>query len=650
MMRTVFLLVFLLSSTALRAQFAWRAMEIPVRDGAHLAADLYSTDTTTAKPVILIQTPYNKTFYRIGTQLPVQAGGTFPLDTAAFNYVIVDWRGFYGSKDAAATGYDRGLDGYDAVEWIAAQRWCNGKVGTWGASALGAIQFQTARHHPPHLVCAVPLVKDFKSKYSDYYYGGEYRKSHVESLAKLGFLTTDLVLAHPTNDVLIQAGERATDHPEEFSVPMLMIGGWFDHYPDDVIRAFSDIAERSDPAVRDKHRFLFGPWTHSGVDKSEQGELEYPNSEGEASRAALRFFRYYLLEQENGWEETARVRYYQLGANEWREADSWESVVAAADITTFYLGADPLETENGLLSLSREAGSAVRWRDTLVFDPHDPSPTHGGSYFDPSDRNAPVGPYDQRDVVESRSDALLYTSKPLAEDLQVNGPVTVTLHVASDREDTDVAVRLCDVYPDGRSMLLTQGIRRMRFRNGFRPQDTALITPGEVYEITVELQNLAVTFLQGHRVRLIVTGSNYPHFDVNPNTAAPLYKSPDSVVATNLVMFDPNYPSRLLLPTSHSSRVPAQEGSAGLFAFDLLPNPASAETTMRVYVPTPSHLLAELYDAAGQKIISLLDKELESGQHLLPLNLSTDLPSGLYFCRLTVNGVVYVKEIVVEKR
>lgn len=650
MMRTAFLLAFLLSCASLRAQFAWREMEIPVRDGAHLAADLYSTDTTTPKPVILIHTPYNKNFYRVGTQLPLQAGGSFPLDTAAFNYMIVDWRGFYGSKDAAEPGYDRGLDGYDAVEWIAAQRWCNGKVGTWGASALGAIQFQTARHHPPHLVCAVPLVKDFKSKYSDYYYGGEYRKSHVESLAKLGFLTTDVILAHPTNDVVMGLGERATDYPEEFSVPMLMIGGWFDHYPDDVIRAFRDIAERSDPAVRDKHRFLFGPWTHSGVDKSEQGELDYPNSAGEASGAALRFFRYYLLEQENGWEQTARVRYYQLGANEWREADSWESVVAESDTTTFYLGADPVENNRGLLSLSRGAGSPVRQRDTFVFDPRDPSPTHGGSYFDPSDRTAPVGPYDQREVVESRSDALLYTSEPLTADLEVNGPVTLKLHVASDREDTDVAVRLCDVYPDGRSILLTQGIRRMRFRNGFRPQDTALITPGEVYEITVELQNLAVTFLQGHRIRLIVTGSNYPHFDVNPNTAAPLYKSSDSVVAVNLLMFAPNYPSRLLLPTPRSSGVSVQERSADPLAFDILPNPASAETTMRLQLPTPSHLVADLYDAAGKKVVSLLDKKLESGQHLLPLNLSTDLSSGLYFCRLTVNGAVYVREIVREKK
>ncbi len=643
MIRIVFLLA-LFSATAASAQFAWREIEIPVRDGERLAADMYGTDTNVAKPVILIQTPYNKNFYRIGTQLPLQAGGPLPLDTAAFNYVIADWRGFYGSKDAAKQGYDRGLDGYDAVEWIAAQRWCNGKVGTWGGSALGAIQFQTARQHPPHLVCAVPLVKDFKFKYGDYYYGGEYRKAHVEALQTLGFLTTSLVLAHPTNDGVMRIAESASDYPEEFAVPMLVIGGWFDHYPDDVIRAFRDIAQRSDPAVRGEHRFLFGPWTHSGIDKSEQGELEYPEGAGVANDAALRFFRHYLLDESNGWEGTPRVRYYQLGADEWREAESWEEVVAEADTTAFYLSAGSPGGKDGLLSLSPQAGGG-RIADTVTFDPRDPSPTHGGSYFDPLNRNAPVGPYDQRAVVESRADALLYTTEPLAEDVQVNGPVAVKLFVSSNREDTDFAVRLCDVYPDGRSMLLTQGIRRMRFRNGFLPQDTSLITPGEIYEITVELQNLAVTFRRGHRIRLIVTGSDYPHFDVNPNTAAPLYNSPDSVTATNVVLLAPGSSSRLLLPTARTSSADAGRDEAGFFSFAVEPNPVSDESMIRFRLPRSGHVRLDLYDGAGRTACLLPDARMEAGEHSLPFILPADLSSGLYFVRLSFDGMTEVKAV-----
>jgi putative CocE/NonD family hydrolase len=181
---------------------------IPMRDGKSLAADLYTSDSNMAKPVILVQTPYNKDLYRLAINLPPQAGGTFPYDSLHYNYVILDWRGFYGSKSATVAGYDRGLDGYDAVEWIAAQRWCDGKVGTWGGSALGAIQFMTAKPHPPHLVGCVPLIKDYKTTYGDFYYGGDYRREHVTTLQALGLTDTTLILAHPTNDLLWQATER----------------------------------------------------------------------------------------------------------------------------------------------------------------------------------------------------------------------------------------------------------------------------------------------------------------------------------------------------------------------------------------------------------------------------------------------------------
>lgn len=242
-------------------------IDIPVRDGKTLAADLYSIDTTMTKPVILIQTPYNKNYYRLAVYIPPQAGGAaFPYDSVSYNYVILDWRGFYGSKNADVPNYDRGLDGYDAIEWIANQKWCNGKIGTWGPSALGVIQYQSAKHHPPHLVCSVPLVKDFKTKYSDYYYGGDFRKEHVESLMKLGFFaSTDIITNHPDEDLTWSFIEKNSDYPDSISVPMLLISGWFDHFPDDVIRSFDDLRKRSDTKVRLQHKLMIGPWLHTAI-------------------------------------------------------------------------------------------------------------------------------------------------------------------------------------------------------------------------------------------------------------------------------------------------------------------------------------------------------------------------------------------------
>ena len=158
-------------------QLEYISLSIPTRDGKLLAADLYYSDSfPLCKPVILIQTPYNKNYYRLAT-IPGLPGDTmFPV-SEYYNYVILDWRGFSGSSDASEVGYDRGLDGYDAVEWIAGQDWCDGNVGTWGSSALGYIQYLTARHQPPHLKCCTPQVKNIKIRYDIYYYGGDYRKT-----------------------------------------------------------------------------------------------------------------------------------------------------------------------------------------------------------------------------------------------------------------------------------------------------------------------------------------------------------------------------------------------------------------------------------------------------------------------------------------
>jgi predicted acyl esterase len=611
MNRYLLSLLLLLAASSAHAQFAWRAITIPVRDGASLAADLYTNNDAVARPVVLIQTPYNKNAYRFTGQLPPGSNAAIPLDTARFDYVIVDWRGFYGSTAAAKAGYDRGLEGYDVVEWIAAQPWCNGRIGTWGASALGQIQFMTARQKPPHLVCAVPLVKDFKTKYGDYFYGGEFRRAHVETLERLGFLTVDAVLQHPTNDSFWKILERASDYPEDVAVPMLVIGGWFDHFPDDVLRAFDDLQKRSDPSVRSQHRLIFGPWTHGGTSQSRQGELDYANAATTAVDESLRFLKHHLLGEANGWSETPRVRYYQLGAEEWRSTDSWSGLVAESDTFSYYLQASNFSLTTVLDS------EPIFSSGSILYDPHDPSPTVGGSLFAPFTPGAAEGPYDQRSRVESRGDALVYTSAPLEEDLEVAGPVSALLLVRSDREDTDIGVRLTDVYPDGRSMLMTQGIRRLRFRDGFEPRDTALGIPGNAYPVTVELQNLAITFRTGHSIRIIITSSNYPHFDLNPNSAAGLYQPTDTLVANNTIISHPGAVSSLRLPlrktTSHASALPPSGDKATLGSI----TGESGALRIRVSVPNTEHLTLELYDLLGHHMATLHDGLMNAGDHEL---------------------------------
>lgn len=609
------------------AQERYKPISIPTRDGKTLAADLYSTDTSAKRATILVQTPYNKNFYRLAVNIPDQAGASmFPWDSAHYNYVVLDWRGFSGSRDAAVTGYDRGLDGYDAVEWIATQSWSDGKIGLWGTSALGLIQFQTARHHPPHLVCAVPLAKDFKTKYTDFYYGGEYRKEHVESLESLGLGSTALILARPTYDNTWKIVERGSDYADEIEIPMLLISGWYDHFPDDIIRAFDDLRKSSAASVRDKHRLIMGPWIHEGMGEEKQGALSYPNASSVPDNSSLMFYDHYLRGIDNGFENRPPMQYYDMGTDVWRATFDWNNPANRADTLVLHLN------EGGALSRAVAADAAI----PMMYDPRDPSPTVGGARLVPFGQSVAVGPQDQRSV-EERGDALIFETEELADDLGMNGAPEIELFVSSNREDTDIAVRLCDVYPDGRSMLVTQGIQRMRFRDGLGPDDTSAMRSGVVYRVRVPMQNLAMTWRAGHRLRLIITGSNFPQFERNLNTGGSLYGGRDTLVAFDTIRTGA-YSSRISLPLLEAigGAVEARESSSDVV---VAPNPMRDDVLVRITIHAPQLISASLTDMLGRTVWKFEGGRYDAGTHTLSLDAAS-LASGAYVCRVVAGNVV----------
>ncbi|MBR9974633.1 MAG: CocE/NonD family hydrolase [Bacteroidetes bacterium] len=620
----------LLCSRPAFSQLRAQETDIPMRDGRTLAADVYVNPGSRAKPVILVQTPYNKALYRLNFSLYRQTA--FPLDSSRYQYVIADWRGFYASKDADVPGYDRGLDGYDIVEWIASQPWCNGKVATHGGSALGMIQFQTARHRPPHLVCAAPMIKDIKTNYFDYYYGGVLRREHVETLGKLGFaISIAQVTSRPVEDAFWKGIEQQSDISDEIGVPMLLVSGWFDHFPDDVIQTFEDLRAYSDPAVRAQHRLIMGPWTHSGVDREEQGDLTFPNAANVAREAALAFFDYYLNGAKNGWPLTPRVRYYQMGENEWRDCERW-SDLGASEHRLFL-------ADGGRLLRAPEDGGAES--DLFRTDPRDPSPSHGAARFDPFDPSVAVGPVDIRDVVESRGDVLLYTTDVLEEDLRVTGSGTLRLSVRCDVSDADFSVRLCDVFPDGRSIILTDAIHRARFREGTDRE--VLMTPGSVYTIDIQLQELAHTFLEGHRLRVVIGGADYPRFDVNLHNGGEMYTAGDTLVASSEVLHTIVHPSMLLLETDDAGTSVSPTSQATAFRIEhVWPQPLSAGGTMQISYRAepgrPSHI--RVSDLLG-RTLRVLDGG-SAGSHTLRWDGCDAegrlLSPGIYLLTLTGNG------------
>ncbi|RMG21792.1 MAG: CocE/NonD family hydrolase, partial [Bacteroidetes bacterium] len=378
-----------------------QVVQVPMRDGKELAADIYLPADTGSFPVILIQTPYIRLAFRsIGLPLGIDKD----LAGSPYAFVIADWRCFYGSAAACKVDANRGEDGYDLVEWIATQSWCNGKIGLWGPSALGNVQFQTAREQPPSLTCMVPLVSDASFDYLEYFPGGMARTEYIEQLDGLGFNFSRLLYANPVHNLTWDIAEAATTYSDRIKVPVLMIGGWYDHNADAMVRQFGELRSVSDEAVRSQHRLLMGPWAHGGagpaqVGTARQGELSFPNAAGWHDSLAIRFFDYYLRDMDNGWPNTPPVTFYQIGENYWDSSEIFPP--EAKSSSEFYLA------ENGRLSPGQPAELRTF---QFAYDPNDPSPTHGGATLR---ADLLQGPYDQSQVVESRTDNVRFTSDEL---------------------------------------------------------------------------------------------------------------------------------------------------------------------------------------------------------------------------------------------
>lgn len=622
--------VLLLLSLFLKTTFAQLnpvAVTIPMRDGKLLAADIYLPNgDSLPRPTILIQTPYNKNFYH-ALGLPLQIG--YAINSSPFNFVIADWRCFYGSAAACTTSVNRGEDGFDCVEWIAQQSWSNDSVGTWGPSALGLIQFQTAKENPPHLTCCVPIVAGMRSDYERYFPGGVYRTEYVQMLDALGYGLSALLLAHPVHDIYWTVAEASTFYPASIQVPMFMIGGWYDHATEEVLESFEGIRTQSATPVRSLQKLLMGPWTHNTTANAPLGigQLNYPEALHASDSLARKFFDYYLLNSPNSWNTRPVVEYFQMGENTWNNDVSWN----ASGLTNYNLYLH----DDGSLSLNMPAAGS----QNIIYDPHNPSPTVGGpTLLSTLDQ----GPYDQSPVVESRNDILSFTTAPLSSDVVMRGRPSAHLKVSSDKTDTDFSIRLTDVYPDGRSMLVLDGIRRMRFRNGYTAGDTSSIIPGNIYTLDVDLfANTAITFLAGHQIRVDITSSNYPRFDSNLNNGQTMYVAGDTLVAQNTVYMNSTDASYVTLPLENFPDGISETRSDGNIV--IFPNPGNDGFNVYFKSFSGGRISVTLMEPAG-RVVQTKDLQVSKGF------ISTrNLPAGIYFLRAEMGEKVYTTKVCIAR-
>lgn len=561
----------------------------PTSNGDSLEVDVYLPNNTGTFPVILIQTPYGKFSFRNGMPLGIRRN----LSSSNYAFVILDWRGRFANLSKFDASVDEGYDGYDLVEWIATQSWCTGKIGTWGPSALGNVQFETAKKQPPHLTCAVPQVCSPQFFYKDYYAGGSARVAYLEQLDGLGFGVSSTVIVHPYYDFLWSSAEASTVYPDSIKVSMLLTGGWYDHNTDGMLFQFDTCTKNSILPAGTKHHLLMGPWVHGGsgaayVGSAIQGQLTYNNAAGISDSVALEFFDYHLRSINNGWDSKPAVMYYQMGDDQWLEDSQWP--VSYVTPTNYYLQND--------FSLKTTTSVTGAW--TFSFNPNSPSPTVGGATLN---ANLDQGPYDQVPLVESRFDLLTFDTPILTQDLKIKGKIEANFYVSSDKKDTDVAIRITDVYPDGRSMLLLDGIQRMRVRNGYRVADTSFLDSGVVYPVSVDLPSTAITIKVGHQLRVIITASNYPMYNRNMNNGGEMYPggnldsvhNPEFVI--NKIHVGTTHPSHLVLPVDNTNTLIAE---IDLFKVEIFPNPSNK--LINIQSDEVIKLLT-VFDLSGKKLL-----------------------------------------------
>lgn len=588
---------------------------IQMRDGEFLEADVYIPTGTTTAQVILIQTPYNKDLF--SWSLPMGVG--MNLDAQPFIWVIVDWRGFYGSNGADLSNFTRGEDGYDICEWITQQTWHADRIGTWGPSALGGVQYNTAKEKHPNHTCAVPLVAHPQQAYDAYYYGGVLEKARLEQLDALGYGLSPIVLANPYYSPSWQFAENQSWYPSDIIIPTLQIGGWYDHNIDKMLDWYEATRNSAALAVRDQQWLLVGPWVHGGtgaatVGSAPQGELSYPNAAGVSNTMAWDFLNYYLLDATNNWENTDMITYYEIGINTWNTSNAKRIDVTTYDVLY-------LNENNQLVSNSGTASTS------FVSDPANPSPTLGGANLH-STLNQ--GPYDQISL-ESRNDIITFESELLNNDVSISGNVKLDLYVQADQADCDISVRLVDVYPDGRNMLITDGIKRMRFRNGYTSADEAFMTSGNVYQVQIELATTNYTWLSGHIIKAYIGGNSSYRWDVNHQDGS-MYTAGPTNIANITIHHNATYPSKINLPGNNPS---LGIDDAEAINFNVYPNPTLNQLRIE------SDLTADAF-----KIVDLSGRTLKEGiLQNSSINVEA-LNAGTYIIELNIGNFISKKQFI----
>ena len=555
---------------------------VPMKDGVKLATDIYRPrGLSGALPTILIRLPYNKNAYRGAT-----AYGNF-FAGQGYAVAIQDVRGKFSSEGTFKVYEGDVNDWPEMFTWVAKQPWSTGKIGTIGCSYLGEGQIIAAQSRHPNHIAAIPQAAGGnvgrvpgRRIFWGSVEGGAMALSinfgwmpvfasidkGARPAPKVDFAQHFKTL--PTVDMAERAGspswdwrnffERSPDDPwwdeqgyltptDSVTVAALHVSSWFDLAAEALQEAEIFRKNGLNDRARKGQYAIISPTVHCATEYTGNptmvGELNVGDPRLHFDDIYLKWFDYWLKDEKNDVLSMPKFQYYTIGKNKWQWSQVWP--VANMKETDYYLrsgGNANTAAGDGKLSLQKPGREKA---DTFTYDPGNPIPARGGSICCTGNPKDQPGSFDQSEL-EKRPDMLVYTSDALTTGVELTGPIKAVVHLSSDAKDTDVTVKLIDVFPDGRAMNMVEGITRARYRESFG--NPVFMEPGKVYPVTVDLHATSWYLPAGHRIRAEISSSNFPRFDRNLNTGGRNYDETTWVKAKNSIHHSAEYPSRLILP------------------------------------------------------------------------------------------------------
>lgn len=581
---------------------------IPMRDGVRLATDIYRPKGNAKVPVIFSKTPYNFNTW-VDKEMRTRALETaYQAVERGYAYVVQNERGRFFSEGEWDILGTPTTDGYDALEWMSTQSWSNGKVGFIGCSSTAEWQMAVAALGHPALGAMVAQgygagvgrIGEFYEQ-GNWYRGGAqqmlftawlygtqndvFRPTFSKDITQADLirvqrfydLATEMpsvdwsqALSHlPVQDIIKNVNGqkgvydkmivRKPNDPAWFkggiyhdnmplNVPAFWFVSWYDVSSSPNLALFNHVRKNAkSKEIADNQYLVIAPTLHCAYKRATENTIVGERSVGDArlnyDEMTYAWFDLQLKGEQNDFKKnTPRVQYYTMGINKWQSADSWPPQQAV--MTDFYLSSEgKANTRNGNGKLVSRTPSSDK-SDSFTYDPEKPVTSHGGNVC--CTGNAITGGSFDQSEMELRNDILVYTSEPLKEGIEVSGFIESILYLSSDVKDTDLTIKIIDVYPDGKAYNLDETIQRVRYREGYEKE--VFMEKGSVYKVKLTPMSTSNYFDVGHRIRIEVSSSNFPRFERNLNTGGNNYDEVKGVVANNTIHHSKKYPSVIRLP------------------------------------------------------------------------------------------------------